>query len=119
MLHMLVAQGLAEQPVFVAGAVIGQNATEGEAEGVEGGRSHEEEADGRLVALVGQDGREGDAGVVVDGDVQVLPAGAARLAAPLTGDAMARLADPRQTFYIEGDQVARVPVLVANHGRRR
>jgi hypothetical protein len=119
MLHMLVAQGFAEQPVFVAGSVIGQYAPDGEAEAVEVGAGHPEEADGRLVALIGQDRPEGDAGVVVDGDVQILPAGAARLAAPLTGDTMGGFADPRQTLDIEVDQVARALVLIGNHGRRR
>ena len=56
MLYALVAQGFAEQPVFVAGTVIGQHATDGEAESAVMGPGHEEEADGRLVALVGQDG---------------------------------------------------------------
>jgi hypothetical protein len=58
-----------------------------------------------VVALVGQDGREGDAGVIVDGDVQVLPTGTAGLFAAISGDAVAGLADTRQALDVEVDQI--------------
>ena len=61
----------------VAGAVIGEHAADGEAEACVVSAGHEEEADGRAVALIGQDGGEADAGVVIDGDVEILVARAA------------------------------------------
>ena len=74
---VLLVEGFAEAPVAVAASVIGEQAADGDAEtGVVSSR-HEEEAYGGAMGLIGQDGGEADAGVVVDSDVQILPAGAA------------------------------------------
>jgi hypothetical protein len=58
------------------------------------------------MALIGQDGREADARVVVDGDVQILIANATGLFAAISGDAVAGLADTGQALDVEVDQVA-------------
>jgi len=63
---------LAIEPVAIAGAVIAVDAADGNAEAIEVGAGHDEEANRRPIALIGQDGREADARVVVDGDVQIL-----------------------------------------------
>src|ERR1035437_5447837 len=110
---------LAIQPVAIAGTVIAVDAAEGDAEAIEVGAGHEEEADRRLVALIGQDGGEADARVVVDSNVQVLVAGAARLLAEDAGDAMPGLADAGQALDVEVDQIARTLVFVALDRRRR
>ena len=57
---------------------------------IEVGAGHEEKAHGRAVALIGQDGGEADARVVVDGDVQILLADAADFLA-VSGDGVAGL----------------------------
>lgn len=103
----------------IAGTVVGEYAADREAEAGVKGPGHEKEAYSRLVGLVGQDGGEADARVVVDGDVQVLPAHAARLLVAISGDTMTGLADARQPLDVEVDQVAGPLVLVTDHRQRR
>src|SRR5580658_6041036 len=106
MLHVLVAQGFAEQPVFVAGSVIGEHAPDGEAEAGQVGARHQEEPDGRQVVLIGQDGGEGDSGVVVDGDVQILVSGSANVISGISGDGVTGPADVGQALDVEVHQIA-------------
>ena len=65
---------LPEAPVPITGAVVGEDALDGDGEARVEGSGHEEEEQGGAVLLIGQDGGEGDPGVVVDGDVQILVA---------------------------------------------
>lgn len=69
--------------------------------------------------LVGPPGGEGKPGVIVDGDVQVLPTCPAHLLAPVAVDAMVGLDDAGQTLDVEVDQIAGVLVLIAHDRRRR
>jgi hypothetical protein len=70
--------------------------------------------DGALLFLVGQDLREGDAGSVVDADMDELPAGAAGLALlRIAGDAMADLAEAAKLLDVDMDHLAGVLALVA------
>lgn len=71
------------------------------------------------MALVGQQGREADAAVIVDRDVQVLIAHAADVIAGVAGDGMARPVDVGQAFDVEMHQVARAVVLIAHYRWRR
>lgn len=71
------------------------------------------------MGLIGQDGSVCDARVIVDGDVQVLVACAARLACAVVVDAVSGLDDARQALDVEVDEVTRMRVLVAHHRRRR
>ncbi len=71
------------------------------------------------MGLVGQDGGEADAAVIVDGDVQIFVSRAARLLRSIAMDAMAWLDDPGELFDIEVDEIAWTLVLVAHHRRRR
>src|ERR1700677_5065372 len=64
-------------------------------------------------------GGEADAGVVVDGDVQILIACGSSLPRTLAVNAMARFDDAGQALDIEVDQVSRIFVLVTNHRRGR
>jgi hypothetical protein len=64
----------------IAGAIVGEQAADGDAVlGVEGDGGVQEGNCG-LALLVGQHAREGETGVVVDSDVQSLPAGELRAA---------------------------------------
>src|SRR5260370_32441411 len=117
LLDVLLMQDRAEGSVSVAGPIVGEDAADGESEAGGEGTSHEEEEKGRLVGLVGQDGGEADAAVVVDGDVQILVSCATRLPSAVAGDAVAWLDDASQTLDIEVDEAARPLVLVA-HDRR-
>ena len=119
MLDALLEEQCLEVSVAVAGTAVGQNALDREAESGVESSCHEEKEHGRLVVLVGQDGGEADAAVIVDGDVQIFVAGASSLASVIAMDAMARLYDPGQPFDIEVDEIARPLVLIAHHRRRR
>jgi hypothetical protein len=76
---VLADEGTGESVVAVAGAVVGEDSLDGEAELGVVGFGHEEEAQDGCVGLVGQDGGEGDAAMVVDGAVEILGSGAAGL----------------------------------------
>src|SRR5258708_14161688 len=112
-------QDHAEGSVSVAGPIGGEDAADGESEAGVEGTSHEEEEKGRLVGLVGQDGGEADAAVIVDGDVQILVSCATRLPSAVAVDAVAWLYDASQTLDIEVDEAARPLVLVAPYRRGR
>src|SRR5437016_10314520 len=89
-----------EEAGVVARGIVGENATDANAEtGVisDGGI---EESDGRVGALVGIETAEGDAGVIINGYMQHLPAGAASFIARISGEAMARLDDAGELFGI-------------------
>ena len=68
-----------------------------------------EEGHGGIGLLIGEDGREGDAGVVVDGDVNVFPAHAAGAVGRIAGDAMARPDDAAQLLDVQVQQIAGAP----------
>jgi hypothetical protein len=111
-LNVFCVEQLSEDPVPVAGTIIGEHASYRDAEAGVVSPGHEEEAHGRLVGLIGQDGGVTDPGVVVDGDVDVLPAGAASFPTEVAVDMMTGLDDARHALDIEVDQVARMLVLV-------
>jgi len=74
--------GGAELAGAIAGAVVGEQAADGDTVlGVEGDGGVQE-SDGGWALLVGQHAGEGEARVIVDGDVQSLPAGELRATAP-------------------------------------
>jgi hypothetical protein len=66
------------------------------------------EGDGALLALVGEQFRTGQARGVIDGDVDLFPAGAAlvALAGSIAGDAMADAADATKLLDVDVDQFA-------------
>jgi len=109
----------AEASVAVAGAVVGKDATDREAEAWEVSACSVEEELCRGAGLVGQDGGEANAAVVVDGDMQVLIADATSLPSAVAVNTMAGFDDPRQTLDVKVDEAARALVFVAHHGRRR
>ena len=85
-----VAAGVAEVLRTVAGAVVGHDAGDLDAEAAVVGDGCPEEGGGALLPLVGQDAGEGDPRGVVDADVDELPAHAARFPlAAVAGDAVA------------------------------
>jgi hypothetical protein len=75
-----------------------------------------EEGDGALLFLVGQDLRKGDAGCVVDRDVDELPAGAAGLALlGIASDSMAYALEAAELLDVDVDHIAGRLVHVAAH----
>src|SRR5579862_2338855 len=86
------AAGVAEVEGFVAGAVVGHDAGDVDAQASVVGHCGVEEGDGAFLFLVGHDLGEGDARGVVDADMDELPAEAlaattpVALAAAIAGD---------------------------------
>ncbi len=119
MFDVLLVEQHAEASVAEAGAVVGEDASAGEAEAGEVSPGHVEEAPGGGMLLAGQDGGEGEPAVVIDGDVQVLVACASGLASAIAVDAVAGLDDAGQAFDVEVDQIAGMRVLGAHHRRWR
>ena len=103
----------------IAGTVIGEHAGDGDAEAgivIDGSL---QEGGSRGSFLVGQDLREGDAGVVVDSDMNVLPAGAMDAAAAVAGDATTDGLETSDLLDIEVEQIAGSGMFVAHDGRSR
>ena len=69
-----------------------------------------EEGDGARGGFVGEELGEGEAGVVVDGDVEVLPAGAADvIALAVAGDAVAGAHDAGELLDVEVEEFTQAP----------
>jgi hypothetical protein len=102
----------------VTGAVVGEQAANGNAEaGVVGDGSMEKGSRGRGF-LVRQDLREGDAGVVIDGDMDILPSGTMDAATTISGNATADGLEAADFLDVEVEQIAGKRVLVTNQRRR-
>lgn len=93
---------------FVTTAVVGHDAGDGDAEAFIVSHGGLEEGNGTLGLLVGLDLGERDAGVIVDADVDKLPADAATvaLAGPITGDAVTDFVETTELFDIDVDHLA-------------
>lgn len=87
---------IAEGKGFVATTVVGHDAGDGDAEAFIIGYGRLEEGNGAVGLLVGLDLGEGDAGMIVDADMDELPADATAIAlpGPIVGHAVA---DPVET----------------------
>jgi hypothetical protein len=109
--------GSAELSGAIAGAVVGEQAADGDAVlGVEGDGGVQE-GDSGLALLVGQHAGEGEAGVIVDGDVQSLPAGELRASAPPAVATKGDLLIAGHALDVEMEQIAGSGMLVAHDGR--
>src|SRR5687767_6095132 len=97
-----------EEMASVGGAVVGHDALDGDAMGLEEGEGAGEEGAGALLPLVGKNLGVGEAGGIVDADVQVLPADAAVFdhAAMLAGDAVADAVDLAELLGVDVDEFA-------------
>ena len=110
---------IAEEARAVARAVVGQQTTDADAERAVVTDRSVEESDGGVAAFMGQDLREGEAGVVVDGDVNELPASAATGPRAISGDAMTGLEEASELLDVEMQQVAGGSMFVATQGWSR
>ena len=107
----------AEVAGTIAGAIVGEQAADGDAVlGVEGDGGVQE-GNGGLALLVGQDAGEGDTGVIVDGDVESLPAGELRAAAAPAVATNGDLLIAGHALDVEMEQIAGSGMLVAHDGR--
>ena len=108
--------GGAELSGAIAGAVVGEQAADGDTVlGVEGDGGVQE-GDGGLALLVGQHAGEGEAGVIVDGDVQSLPAGELRASSPPAVATNGDLLIAGHALDVEMEQVARRGMFITHDG---
>src|SRR6202167_3775257 len=106
--------GGAELPGAIAGAVVGEQAADGDAVlGVEGDGGAQED-DGGFALLVGQHAGEGEAGVIVDGDVESLPAGELRAAAAAAVATNGDLLITGHAFDVEMEHVTGCGMFIAH-----
>jgi hypothetical protein len=103
----------AEDEGLIAGAIIGEHLADGDAEAAVIGQGGGEEGSGRGRLLIGQDLGEGDAGVIVDGDMDEVPAQAAGTAALVAMNAVADLGEAAEFLDIEMQQIAGGSMFVA------
>lgn len=110
--------GVTESMGAVTVPVIGEDGADRNAEAGVIGDSSMEEIDGCSCSEVGQNLGEGNAGMIVDGDVKVLPAGVMGTA-PTTVGADFDIGETAQLLDVEVQQIAGSLVLVADDGRSR
>jgi hypothetical protein len=99
-------------------AVVGQDPAHADAVGAEPPQRAPQKVAGGGLPFVGEQLHIRDARVIVDGDVQVLPAGAADPMEALAGHAVPQAPNAAQLLGIEVEQVADRRVLVALRDRR-
>ena len=103
----------------IAGAVVGEQASDGDAVlGVEGDGGVQE-GDSGWALLVGQHAGEGEAGVIVDSDVQSLPAGELRASAATAVAPNGDLLIAGHALDVEMEQIAGSGMFIAHDGRSR
>ena len=115
------ATGRAKAAGDVARSIVRQHAPDLDAVGAEPLQGPTEKAGHRQASFVGQQLDIGDPGMVIDRDMQTLPANAlVDIHVPRAArDAVADPGDPPELLRVEVQQIAGARVLVAVHQRRR
>ena len=104
----------------VAGAIVGEDPLGLDAVAGEEAKGGVEESDGAAGGLIGEDLSESETGVIIDGDVEELPAGARGvIVLTVAGNAMARAHDAGELLDIEVDEFAGPSALGAADRERR
>src|SRR5690606_24103338 len=121
MLEAEIAAGFRKGLGDVARTVIGHDAADGDAEAGIVGYRRRKEGDRTFLAFIGQDLAEGDARMIVDGDVDELPADASAigLAGAITGDAVTDPLKSSELLDIDMDHLAGTIAFVAADGDRQ
>src|SRR5579872_5700009 len=88
---------------FEAGSVVGHDAIDLDAVASEEAQGIQQELDGGLALLVGEDFAIGEPGVIIDGEMEILPslAPAIALALAVAGDAMTDALDTPQPLDVD------------------
>ena len=103
----------------IAAAVIGEQGADDDAVASEKVNRILEEGDGGVGLLIGEDASEGQAGVIVDGDVQGLPTGMFVLTAAAAIAAPRDLLEAGHALDIEMEKIAGTGMLIAHDRRQR
>src|SRR6266849_4913551 len=116
-LETQIPAGIPKSKGLITTAVVGHNASNGDAEAFVIRHCGFEKRNGAAGLLIGQDLGEGDTGMVVNADVDELPTDATTvaLAGPVSGDPMADLVEAAELLDIDVDHVAGVLSLVTTH----
>jgi hypothetical protein len=119
---VLESMGLAEAEEsvgFVAGAIIGEQALNADAEpGVVGNGSLQKSGCGRPF-LVRKNRQEGNAGMVIDSDMKILPACSLAMAAAIAMNAVTDTADTGEFLDVQVEQTSRIGILIAQNRKGR
>ena len=99
----------------IAAAVIGEQGANGDAMASEEVNRILEKGDGDVGLLIGEDAREGQARVVVDGDVQGLPAGMLVLTTAAAVTAPGDLLEAGHAFDVKMEKIPGKGMLIAHH----
>ncbi len=110
---------IAEEARAIARAVVGEQTTNGDAEGAVVTDRGVEESHRGVAAFIGQDLREGEAGVVVNSDMHELPASAATGPRAISGNAMTGAEEAAELLDVEMQQIAGGGMFVAAQGPSR
>jgi hypothetical protein len=108
---------VAELVGAITAAVVGEQGAHADAVASEEVQGIAQEGDGGVGLLIGQDLSEGQAGVVVDGDVQSFPSGMFVLAATASVSALRDLLEAGHALDVEMEQIAGSGMFVAHDGR--
>ena len=111
--------GSGEQTRAIGWSVVGQQSAKTDTESRVILESLGQEGSCVGCGFIRKDGREGDAGVIVDGHMHILPAHPASAIGEVAGNAMARLGDAAQLFDVQMQQVAGAQMLIALDGAAR
>ena len=107
---------VAEQMRTVTVTIVGEQAANGDAALGEESDGGTEEGDGSIGLLVGQDAGEGEAGVVVDGDMQRFPTSKLRTTAATAVAANGNPLITGQGFDVEMEHIAWSGVFITHDG---
>ena len=109
--------GIAEVEGFVTAAIVGHDAGNGDTEAFVISHCCLKERNGAFRFLIRQDLGEGDAGVIVNTNVDELPANAPAIAltGAIAGDAVADFVEATELFDVDMDHLARRFALIAVH----
>ena len=112
-----VSTGIAERESLITTAIVSHDARNSDAEAFVIGDGGLEKGDGAIGFFIRFDLGESNAGMVVNADVDELPADAAAiaLAGSIAGDAMAYLVETPKLFDIDVDDLTRCGAFITTH----
>jgi hypothetical protein len=116
MLESQASAQAAKAPGLVTGAVVGEHPPEANAEACVVAQCLEQGPAGALARLVRMERAEGHAGVIVNGHMDVFPAGARRVLTPVACDAVTGLAKAPELFDIQVQQITMGTSTLSRYG---
>lgn len=111
--------GIGEGIGAIGRSIVGEHGFEVDAEPCVVGQGGVQEVQHRRACFIRVKGREGDTGVVVDGDMDILRSDALDGVVPVAGHAVAGPRDAHQALDVEVKEVARPRMFIAMDGRGR